>query len=442
MVETVIIFVILVVLVVMIVIMGVRVFDTIQEIQKAQQEEITGNKKDHERIDTNVDTVLNAQKSAKRSLTNDIFQVRRDLTDYKSSIGTTLQKLNNTQIAFSNDVTQMRGDLDMRIGNVLDYTTRLDKSLVHAEDVMEEGFETIHTSMTERDAYWKSEYATVESSVKTISDQLRGTSSNVNTLLGFMGTTEEEMQMLFGQTAALGSNVAIHEERLNIVQPTVTKIVSGLSNIASGTLLGITSTESEFATLSNVINGISDRLTGIDRRVGSFSNSIVTRQLTMADYVFDTTSKGELSISAPFKPNTDMLLLNNAKVNKAVTVMPGGMLNFSLIKDTPTTTVQPSNPDTNYIIDVDSTRNAMNIRMPSNSGLMLSRGNQEQVHTFNASGVATHLGGIVTPSVQIGEYQIVKEGSNLVVKNTVNGEMLQLLPKPGASSVIQETTTV
>jgi hypothetical protein len=395
---TIVLFVIVVALTILVVLFGLKLYDAMS-IQKTKSKvDALENTRAHDKLGDNINTVFEAQSTTRRALLNDMQALRSDTINNVSELSNNVNILNKKTWAVSNNVYSWGSNINSiqsgfsNIGNNFDQfrsdttsnLTNLMSNLGAFEDTID------------------SKFATIDDSIKVMSTDVGMLKtfvlSNAPTITNNISFAMSNLQTFSNNLTQFNSNLSATRSGLALLEPRVDNVASQVS--------GISSLGTDVSTLKTTVDNMSNRFQ--------------TQQVNISDYTFKQDTEGGLRIDGIASSQSNYLLLENGRINKNLTIMPEGMLNFSMIPS-----AMDDDINNKYAFHIDK-RNMM-LKMPESGSLVLSGPNNNVLHTLDTTGQAVHSGGIVSQSVKIGNYMLMTSNNNLIVKNVESGAINTLL---------------
>ena len=335
-----------------------------------------------------------------------ISKLRKDTEADKKQTQETQQDLSTDITTLSTSQSALSKDVQTRMKS-------LEKAMTQCNDLVDTRLDDIEAGFRDLKADRNGQFAFLDSNINIMNHALAGFSNQISqkvtrSLDIAMTMSNAFHEMHITQRLDSMSNVLTGiPGQLDTLTTTVTQFPSRL-NALSNTVAHMAYMEPELASLSNTMGLLQPRMMTVaqemDTLMDSLKADVVTRQLSIEDYIFQTDTQGRLTLRTKTSTSPDYLLLNNGQVQKSLTIMPGGMLNFSDLTSS------------GYSVQVNS-NNTMSVRMPTMGAFQLAdQPTNTQRHNLATDGTATHTKAVVTPVVQIGQFKLSQNGRNLIVQ--------------------------
>jgi len=148
-----------------------------------------------------------------------------------------------------------------------------------------------------------------------------------------------------------------------------------------------------------------------ENAIKPIQESIKKMKNIIGDYTmgFDTATQKFKIRNNNIDPSQDGIDVLNAQINNTMTITPGGKLTFATID-------QPYEISTgNENIRIDLPKSSSQLKLMNNMG-----SSTVPSHSFTGDGMATHMKGVQTPYIQIGDFRLVEKDGELIVQDITN----------------------
>jgi predicted nucleic acid-binding Zn-ribbon protein len=268
---TIILFTVVTILTVIVVILGVRVFDKVNELKGTVETSTITNSKDRERVDGNLDNILESQKATKLSLTNDLTTVRKDLKTNVTALSNDVQYLNNSTMGLSNNLYSQLASTRNTLCNLqYSYDSTIPQKTDNSNYI---GLVADFTSFKDMSTH---EFATIEESQYVFSTDIMTLKNHINTSIPAIQNNiatafsnanmlSNNLVMFSTSLAGLEPRVGALEPQVNAYEPRISRLEPRLESVASN----LTALEPRISALEPRISGLEPRLDQVGSAVAS-----------------------------------------------------------------------------------------------------------------------------------------------------------------------------